>query len=140
MLFRSSSRSRTCCRVAVTTVHDVDMDITGCTTRQQVRDRLEEQIAGLSGLARLTVRGELEPSLELREGDLRDVMRAFDAVRFRIGELRPAYAIDAIRDEQTVRGQFVRDVLAAGLPTEEERRVLATGLRALGGRGDLEVL
>jgi hypothetical protein len=42
--------------------------------------------------------------------------------------------------EPTVRGQFVRDVLAAGLPSDEQRRVVITGLRALDGRADLEVL
>ena len=34
----------------------------------------------------------------------------------------------------------VRDVLAAGLAPDEERRILITGLRALDGRNDLDVL
>lgn len=126
--------------VAVTTVHDLDLDVTNCTTRQQVRDRLEQRVAGLSGLARLTVQGDLEPNVDLLEGDLRAVMDAFDAVQIVNGDIRPADDVEAIRQEQTVRGQFVRDVLEKGLPADEERRVLATGLRALAGRRDLEVL
>lgn len=127
-------------RVAVTSVHDLELDVTDCTSRQHIRDRLEERIAGLHGLARLTVRGELEPSVDIHEDDLRAVASGLDAMQVRIGHLRPAYDIGSIREELTVRGQFVRDVLGASLSAEEERRVLATGLRALAGRGDLEVL
>ncbi|MEX1093507.1 MAG: metallophosphoesterase, partial [Acidimicrobiia bacterium] len=78
--------------------------------------------------------------VELREDDLRDELSGFDAIQIRIGEVRSAYDIDAIRQEHTVRGQFVNDVLAADLSLDEERRVLMSGLRALDGRADLEVL
>ena len=127
-------------RVAVTVTHDLELDVTGCTTQQQIRDRISDRIVGLSGLARLTVRGELEPAVDLREIDLREAMRSFDAVQIRIDELQNGYDIEAIRREHTVRGQFVTDVLAADLPSDEERRVLISGLRALDGRNDLEVL
>ena len=36
--------------------------------------------------------------------------------------------------ETTVRGHFIRDVLASDLPEQEQQRVLAMGLRALDGR------
>ena len=72
---------------------------------------------------------------------MRDVLnRRFDAFRLHVGDLRPAYDIEAIQEEPTVRGQFVRDVLNDGLSSDETRRVLITGLRALGGRDDLDVL
>lgn len=126
--------------VALTDVQDIVLDVSGYTTQQQIRGRLADLVSGSEGLARLTVRGELEPSVELREDDLRDEMSGFDAIQIRIGEVRSAYDIDAIRQEHTVRGQFVSDVLAADLPPDEERRVLMSGLRALDGRADLEVL
>ncbi len=125
--------------VAVTTAYDLTLDITGCTTRQQIRERLAGLISGLNGMVRLTVRGDLEPSVEISESDLRDIMQNFDSVQIRV-EWNSAYDIVAIREEPTVRGRFVNDVLAAGLPSEDERRVLITGLRALDGRKDLEVL
>lgn len=127
-------------RVAVTRVHDVELDVTGCGSRQQVRDRLAQRVRGLDGVVRVTVCGEIEPSLDLRAEDLRAELPGFAAVQVRSGELRLAYDIDAIRQEHTVRGQFVNEVLAAGLAADEERRVLATGLRALDGRSDLEVI
>jgi hypothetical protein len=51
-----------------------------------------------------------------------------------------AFDLDALRQEQTVRGEFVREVSADDALDEELRRkVLLTGLRAFDGRSDLEV-
>ena len=126
--------------IAQTAVHDIEVDISGCTTQQQVRDVLTGQVDGLGGFARLTVRGDLALEVSITEGDLRDSMNRFDAVQIRLGELRPAHDYQALRREPTVRGQFVDDVLNARLDPIEERRVLVAGLRALDGRSDLEVL
>ena len=89
----------------------------------------------------MEVRGDLEPEVDLTEAALRDVLsQRFEAFRLHVGDLRPAYDIEAIQEEPTVRGQFVRDVLSDGLGPDDTRRVLITGLRALGGRDDLDVL
>lgn len=128
-------------RVAVTTAHDLSLEITGCTNQQQVRDKLVLMTAGLVGLARLTVIGELDPNVELAVTDLGDILdTVFDAHRIQFGEIHTTYDIETLRAEPTVRGRFVNDVLAAALTPDEERRVLVTGLRALDGRSDLEVL
>ena len=127
--------------VATTAAHDLLLDVTGCTSQQEVRDRLGRVADGRSGVARLTVEGELHPEVDLREEDLRRVLlRSFDAVQVRFSALHAGYDVEEIGREQTVRGQFVRDVLEAGLPDDETRRVLAAGLRALEGRTDLETL
>ena len=135
--------------VAQTAAHDLPLDVTGCASRQEVldrvtrkvRDRPTRTIDDRHGVARLTVEGELHSDVDLREEDLRQALRgSFDAVRIRFGALHAGYDIDELGREQTVRGQFVRDVLEAGLPDDEVRRVLAAGLRALAGRTDLEAL
>ncbi len=59
--------------------------------------------------------------------------------RFVGGTYAPRTTLGAIRQEHTVLGQFVDDVLKANLPFDEERRILITGLRALHSRGDLDV-
>ena len=126
--------------VAQTAVHDIEIDISDYATQQQIRDKIAERVDGLAGFARLTVRGSIAPEVSFTESDLRDAMGTFDAVQIRQGALRAGYDFEALRVEPTVRGQFVADVLDAGLDPEEERRVLTTGLRALEGRHDLEVL
>ncbi len=126
-------------RVAETEIHDFGLDITGCTTREQAIDRLGEQTDGASGFVRLTVGGDLHPDMDLGEAHLRECLRHFDAVQVRWVDVRPAFDLDALRGEETVRGEFVREVLESDLPDDEKRRVLMTGLRALDGRSDLEV-
>lgn len=128
-------------RVAASEAHDLELDLTGCASQQEVRERLAAALQGLSGVARVTLRGELDAAVDLRARDLAEAAPWLDAVAVQVGEVRAGYDLEAIAREPTVRGQFVRDVLAAAdLAEDERRRVLATGLRALDGRDDLEVL
>jgi DNA repair exonuclease SbcCD nuclease subunit len=133
-------------RMAKSEVHDLDCDITGCTSRQDVRDRVTAALAGRQGAARLTLRGELARGVEIGPRDLdgREILEhvpSLDALRVQIGALGTDYDFEMLAQEGTVRGQFVRDVQAdPELDDETRRRVLATGLRALDGRTDLEVL
>lgn len=104
-------------------------------------NRLAELARERAGIARLTLEGELEPDVDLREDDLRHGLAGtFDAVQVRLGDLRSGYDFAAIREEHTVRGAFVSDVLDSDLAEDEKRRVLVAGLRALDGRDDLDVL
>ena len=126
--------------VSVTEVHDLALDVTGCTHYEEIQVRLKQLTEGRTGTIRLVVNGDLEPSVDLQKNDLHSVLsERFDAIQVRSGALRPVYDIDAIRKEPTVRGQFVSDVLDAKLSPSETQRVLVTGLRALDGRHDLEV-
>lgn len=128
-------------RVCSTAVHDLHLDVSGCGSRQAVRDRLARRIAGLQGMARLTVQGDIDPRVDLREADLRALLEdRFDAAQIRYDDLRTVHDIDAIRRERTVRGRFVNDVIASNLPKDEQHRILTAGLRALDGRSDLDVL
>lgn len=125
--------------VAVTESHDFALDITRCATRQHVIDRIKEHAGDAGGFVRVTVSGDLDPDMDLDESHVRECLRSFDAVQVRWGEVRPAYDLEALREEETVQGQFVRDVLESDLPEDKKRRVLMMGLRALDGRSDLEV-
>jgi len=125
--------------VAQTHVEDLVLSVTGCTSASEVRAALSALLADRHGIARVTAEGELDPSVDLTLADLREVPNRLDAMFPRFGTIRAAYDLDAIRAEPTVRGQFVTDVLAAQLDPDLERRVIATGLRALDGRKDLEV-
>lgn len=121
--------------------HDVAVDVTGCTSVTGVRERVAAALDGLRGLARVTVSGELPPEVELSRADLEGLDHGLDAYVPRLGRLTAAYDLEALAAEETVRGRFVRDVLAAGdLDDDLRRRVLVTGLRAFDGRSDLEVV
>jgi hypothetical protein len=94
----------------------------------------------MTGSARVTLIGDLDPNVELSLRELESERGTLDALVVRSDDVRIAYDFDRLGLEQTVLGQFVRDVREAGLDPETSRRVLVTGLRALHGRKDLEVL
>jgi DNA repair protein SbcD/Mre11 len=126
-------------RVAVTQAHEVEVDVTGSSSQQDVREAIASVLRGLTGVARVTLTGELRAEVELGLQDLDNMATQLDALMVREGELRVAYDLDAIGQEPTVRGRFVREVEQSGLDPEEKRKVLLTGLRALDDRSDLEV-
>lgn len=128
-------------KVGVTTVHDLILDVTGCCSSEEVRSRVRDQLSGLTGVARVTIEGELAADVDLRPRDLADMapFLGLSAILPRFGHVRVGYDFNLIAQEQTVRGQFVRDVRSAQLPEAERDKVLAAGLRALDKREDLEV-
>jgi DNA repair exonuclease SbcCD nuclease subunit len=126
--------------VAISHVHDVEIDVTGCGTLQDIRDRTSEALQGLEGEARVTLSGEIAPEIDFDLSSLTMVPHALDDLVLRAEDVRAGYDLDRIAAEPTVRGQFVRDVRGApDLEASLSRRVLLTGLRALDGRDDLEV-
>jgi DNA repair exonuclease SbcCD nuclease subunit len=125
--------------VRVTDVHDLVVDITGCGSNEEVRERVRASLAGLDGYARVTVTGEVSQPVDLRCADLESLSGGLGALVIHRMRLTSAYDLDTIAQEHTVRGQFVRDVRESTLDEETKRRVLVTGLRALSGRSDLEV-
>lgn len=130
-------------RVAVTEAHDAKVDVTGCSSLQDVRARARAELADCRGVARITVYGDLSPDVDLHpDTDLTAEaldLEGVDAVQVRSDGLSVAVDVDRLAAEETVRGRFVRDVLAGDLDEDERRRVLTMGLRSLAGREDLEV-
>lgn len=126
--------------VAVSHVYDLETDVTGCASKQEIRDRIAAALEGRGGYARLTLAGELAPDVDLQTVDFEDLPNGLDSPPIiRFGSVTVAYDLARIGQEPTVRGQFVRDVQASPLSLDERQRVIVTGLRALDGRDDLEV-
>lgn len=126
--------------VAVSQVATVEVNLDQITSVTDVRDRVAGAVAGLSGVVRVTLTGEVPPEVSIHPGDLAGVGAHLDALVPRMGRLGVTYDFTALASEPTVRGQFVRDVTAGIVDEELRRRVLVTGLRALDGRvADLQV-
>lgn len=127
-------------RVAVSSVHDVVVGLDGVTHADAVQDRVDAALDGLVGTVRVTLRGEVAPEVAVDAARLRRPP-GIDAWVVRVGDVSYGYDLDALAEEQTVRGQFVRDVMAdPSLDAQLRRRILTTGLRALDGRADLAVV
>ncbi len=126
-------------RVAQTSMDEIEVDVSGSASQQDVVDRVAAAAAGRTGLLRISLQGEVSTSLSLDLAVLSHAAKGPEFVDFKTSGIRPAYDLDVIAAEKTVRGQFVRDVRNADLEGDEKQRVLVTGLRALAGRRDLEV-
>jgi DNA repair protein SbcD/Mre11 len=127
-------------------MYDVDVNVDGCRTVDEVRDRLMAKLADLPQggsvrAARVSVSGEVDGDLGITEDDLMTARGDLDALVVREVRLRPADNLDQIAAEPTVRGEFVRMVRAArDLDDADREQVLLAGLRALSGRNDLRVV
>jgi DNA repair protein SbcD/Mre11 len=129
--------------VATSQVYDVSVDLTGMTHEDQVRRGVRDAVADLSGFVRVTLCGALEPEVDVRLFDIRALSAPhLDGLVVRRGHATRRYDYELLKEEQTVRGQFVRDVFDDNTLSDDQRcRVLETGLRALDDRDiELEVL
>lgn len=85
----------------------------------------------MSGLVRATLHGEVDPSADVRVTDLQDAAPHLEALVVRIGALAVAYDFASLAERQTVRGQFIRDVIAGRRCSTSPSavRILVTGLQ-----------
>ena len=59
--------------VAVSDVCDVEIEVDGCISKQEVRDRVAGALENRRGYARVTLTGELAPDIDLQAIDIEDV-------------------------------------------------------------------
>jgi DNA repair exonuclease SbcCD nuclease subunit len=124
--------------VAVSQVHDVTVPLSGIAHTDDLRAAVVAALDGLDGCVRVTLEGEVPPTVEVDLRELGQCAPRLDGLVVTVGQLARGYDMESIVDEPTIRGQFVRDAAAIEDP-EMRRRVILTGLRALEGRTDLEV-
>lgn len=116
--------------------HDVLVQVIAIAHAGQIRDQVRDALARVDGIVRLTVSGEVSPSVDLSGLQLQDLGAHLEGLVVRPPQFTVAYDLDALAQEPTVRGHFVRDLLASDLPPEQRQRVLHAGLLALDGRCD----
>ncbi|MCY3586254.1 MAG: metallophosphoesterase [Acidimicrobiaceae bacterium] len=120
---------------------NLELDVSGCGSIGEIEDKLAELLAPLSGIGRVTLVGELSPTANCNIERLAARKGSLEHLSVRMGELRAGYDLDQIRGESSVKGEFVRAVEAdREMGPELKQRVIVTGLRALDGYGDLEVV
>lgn len=126
--------------VSQTSLKDVAVSVTDCASQHDVRARIADAVGTAPCFARVTLTGDLDPAVDLNLRELSDAAPWLHALVLRTEAVHPKYDLEALAAERTIRGEFVRDVRATISDPDEQRRVLVTGLRALAGRDDLEVI
>jgi DNA repair exonuclease SbcCD nuclease subunit len=119
-------------------LHDVEIDVTGATSTRDVLTRVKSALPDQLGATHLRVAGRLSPDIVIKRENLLRLLPDADTMTV-TWNVQIDADLDQIADEPTIRGQFVRDVRAAGGMSEHQRqRVLLIGLRALAGSEVLE--
>lgn len=128
-------------RVAVSEVHDIEVNLDGVRHSGEIFERTAAALAGRRGMARVTLAGEVGQRVDVSLAGLAEAAPEGLTVVPRLGTITVGYDLEALAAEKTVRGRFVQSVRDdPELSPDQRRRILITGLRALDGRRDeLEV-
>jgi hypothetical protein len=119
-------------------LHDVEVDLTGAKSTRDVLKRAATALADRAGVVRLRLTGRVAADILVQRDDLVRLATQTDELLLD-WQAEVDVHIEELADEQTVRGQFVRDVLATpSLSDQRRQRVLLIGLRALAGTDVLE--
>lgn len=119
--------------VSVSDVLDLELDVTDAGTLSEVADRLDSLLGEAKGYARVTLKGVLSPEVDLSLDQLESHNKGIKAVLLRLGDMQPGYDLEALAEEPSVRGEFVRRVVNSDLEEAIKNDVLDAGLRALDG-------
>ena len=118
------------------TLHEVRLDLSGCTLQKELEDRADAALRGISSgdLVKLTAVGELDPEFA---PDFHRIDRALSE-RFWFGRRKDETSLlirpEDYRNDISLKGQFIRLVNADESLSQNDREIiLRTGLRALYG-------
>ena len=119
-------------------IHDLETDCTGCTDTWEIARRMravmEKSGCGRQDLVRMTLTGEADPDCTPDRGILCEEGASRCSDFELVSRLHSALNPEAYLGDLSLRGEFVRAVLAdSALPQEEADAVIRCGLRALDG-------
>lgn len=127
-------------RVARRLIHRLSVDITGTEGRTpEILERVTRAVADLSreDIVRIELTGKLPPETPAPDTDR---LGAHLAPSFFFAEVKDKTGLlldtAALRESRTLKGEFMRKVMAAELSEEERAAILRMGLAALRGEGD----
>lgn len=130
--------------VATTLCSSIELDVSSCRSSTDIETAVADVLADADGFIRLDLVGELALDVDFdrsRREALYAHGRHLDSLLIRDGDLRRAYDLESIRNEDaSVRAEFLRQVERSDLPEADKSLVIELGLRAFDDRRDLEVV
>ena len=116
-------------------LRDIPADITGCVTTREVEAAVLSAVSGLPAgdMVRLRLTGHCTVETQKDLPYLTGVLQRWFYFAEVKDETRLAIDPAEYKNDISLKGEFVRVVLASRMPQEEKDRVLACGLRALLG-------
>lgn len=116
-------------------LHEIPVDISGLLTHEEIRRAVESALAGIpSGdMVKVVLTGEVAPEAEKDAEWIRSWLS--DSYYFLKVKDRTKLSIcpEDYQYDVSLKGEFVRLVMASRMPKEEKEQVLRLGIRALTG-------
>ena len=117
------------------TLHRVETDVAGCVRSAEIAARIQKAAQGISpdDMAEVVLTGEVSPEADLSVSYLQNQLAGsffFAKVK---DETRLAVEPERYRNDVSLKGEFVRQVLASELPEHEKAAVIRAGVLALAG-------
>ena len=117
------------------TLHRVETDVTGCVRSVEFFARMQESARGISpdDMAEFVLTGEVSPEADFSVSYLQNQLAGsffFAKVK---DETRMAINPARYRNDVSLKGELIRQVLASELPEHEKAAVIRAGVLALAG-------
>lgn len=115
--------------IASSPLHDLTVDVSGSLSKQDVVSAAGRAVSDRTGVVRLTVVGRLPLDVD-DDIDLSPVGAA-GCVVLPVWDTTVDADLEDLAEEQTVRGEFARELLDAEISDQRRARLARLGLRAL---------
>ncbi len=116
-------------------LHDIRINITGCERQEEILTKAKAALDGIppDDMVSLTLEGAIEASFTPETQWLEEQLKK----RFYCSELKIRTSLlihpEDFQNDISLKGEFVRKVLASDLPQEDKDQIIRIGLRALWG-------
>ncbi len=121
--------------IATRTLHQISVNIDTCAGMHEMVAMIQERTADIpaSDMVSVTLVGEISPEVSVDEGMLQTLLQERFFVCRIENHTTLALQIDSYRYDISLKGEFIRTVMAAKLSPQERDRIIVCGLRALRG-------
>jgi DNA repair protein SbcD/Mre11 len=113
-------------------LHDLTVDVSGSVTEQDILAAVERVLSGRTGIVRLHLVGRLP--LDVDEDVELTSIKVPGCTFQPVWETTIDADLEELAEEQTVRGEFARELLEANLSDQRKARLARIGLQALSGQ------
>jgi uncharacterized protein YaaR (DUF327 family) len=121
------------------TLHEISIDISTASNTHDVDNLIRKELTNVSkdSLLKINLVGNISENVDIDTELLSSALNELYYFAKVLNKTKLNINIDNYKNDMSIKGEFVRTVLNSKLPTEEQEKIIITGLKALNGEGDL---
>jgi DNA repair exonuclease SbcCD nuclease subunit len=123
--------------LAARTLYELPVDVTGCLTTNEAARRIDEAVRTSdypsASLVKILLQGEVDVECELNVDYLTELFSDYFYLVKVVDETKISVKYSDYEKDESLKGEFIRMVLASDLGEEQKSEVIRCGLMALSG-------